>query len=150
MTIKKLNQDLSAIKILTVADDKGYVYINKTRKSEEYCELLLDLAVGLNDYMYQFGQKIKNGELKNDEINETSDFLDSLLDFFKSVYFFHGKSQQTWIDMVFLFFGVSVYFKAYLRVITKTIELFLLSQIFEDMEKTIYNKMYYGLTDFIY
>ena len=148
--VKKLGEQLSAINILTVADDKGYVYIDKMENPEKYCDLLLDLAVELNDYMYQFAQKIKNGELKSDEISETTDFLSSLLDFFKSFYFFHGKSQQTWIDMVFLFFGISVYFKAYLRIIPKTIELFLLSQTFEDMEKTIYNKMYYELTDFLY
>jgi|GEM_PF-5030489 len=148
--IKKLNEQLSAINAITIADNKGYVYIDKMSNPKKYCGLLLDLAIELNDYMHQFGQKIKNENLESNEIGEISGFLDSLLDFFKSFHFFHGKSQQEWIDMVFLFFGISVYFKAYLRVTPKTVELFFLSQTFEDMEKTIYNKMYYQLTDFLY
>ena len=150
VNIRDLHHRLLQIKALTDGSYKGHIKVRKDDGSKQYCELLLRLAIDLKDYLYHFEIKAEKELLEESEVLAAQNFVNELLLFFEDFTFLGGKSQQAWIDMTFLFFGIAVYHKASLRLTPKTINLLSLYQTFQKLEKIIYNKMYYNLTDFRY
>lgn len=142
--MKDLLQKLLAIRALT-NKNKEYVHIKRTKESDIYCKMVLDLAIGLKEYMAGLENKIKNNELDPEEVNNLQCFLEDLLDFVQTTTFLGGKKNQTWISAGFLLFGIIVYHKALLRILPKTVTLFFLSDLLEKLEEEIYNKIYYSI-----
>ena len=143
-TLKELNDRLLGIKALSNVGVMGI-----TKGSQYLCMELLNLAINLKKYLQDFESKVEKGVMGEKETIELNKFVESLTAYFTDTVFLHGKKLQTWVDMVNLFFGIAVYHKASMRVMSnKTLSLFFLSLSFESMEKIVYNNMYYVLTDF--
>ena len=124
------------------------IRIDGSTRIENYCQGLLQLALDLKNFLRKFETSIEEGSVDTTEAKRFNEFLQELNHFFSENHFSKGKSSQTWVDLVYIFFGMVVYYQASLRVTSKTIELFYISESLANLEKTIFNNMYYNLTSF--
>ena len=149
--MEELTKKLMAIRELTNKKDNtvkrqhNTVYIEKTPESHIYCQMALDLAIDLKEYMVTLEVKIKNKDLDPEEAKNLQHFLEELSEFIGNTVFLGGARNQTWVTAGFLLFGTIVYHKALLRLQPKTIDLFFLEELLQEVETKIYNNIYYGL-----
>ena len=150
-TIEKLKERLNVIQLIKpekaseTSFFEGTVSIDESTKKQDYCELLRDLAIELQKYFQYFETAIRDNKMSEDEAEKLCEFIKDLTLYFKETKFLRGRKSQAWVDMAYLLFGTIIYYRAQLRLIEKTIEIFFLYEALAELEEVLYNNCYYVL-----
>jgi hypothetical protein len=142
---KYLRGCLLDVRVIT-KDEMGQEMLKRKEGSEKLCQILINLAKDLEEYMHIFEKEIKNSKREKEESENIKTFFEELIALFEETTFFHEKKAETWSTMTFLFFGIAVYHKASLRMANMPV----LSNVVERLEKVIYDRMYWEITSFQY